>query len=172
MKHHAFDQIFQIMQASFPEIEYREYDDQLQLLSNPYYRILTEENEQGEIIGFLAGWEFEQFRYIEHISVAPHIRGGGIGKHLMERFMNQSALPVILEVEPPHDELQQRRVGFYKRLGFQLGHHAYVQPPLRRGNPDFPLCIMSYPEPLTNQQFERIKDQLYREVYNVENVSI
>ncbi|MGO4953297.1 MULTISPECIES: GNAT family N-acetyltransferase [Paenibacillus] len=162
-----FDQIFNIMKESFPIIEYRNYEGQKELLSNPRYRLMTEENKQGEVIAFLAGWEFEGFRYVENIAVSPTIRGGGIGKRLMERFIKKSTLPVILEVEPPEDELKQRRIRFYERLGFRLGNYKYLQPPLRAGNSNFPLCIMSYPDLLTDSQFKFIKNQLYREVYNV-----
>ncbi|MEF2969307.1 GNAT family N-acetyltransferase [Paenibacillus sp. M1] len=160
-----FEQVFNIMKESFPLIEYREYEGQKRLLSNPRYRLLTEENERGVVAAFLAGWELEGFRFVEMIAVSPAARGGGIGKRLMERFLKQSALPVVLEVEPPEDELKRRRIGFYERLGFRLGDHKYVQPPMRKGKPELPLCIMSYPALLTEPQFNFVKEQLYREVY-------
>lgn len=163
----AFDQIYRIMEDSFPVIEFRSYEGQKKLLSNPYYRLLTQADEQGKVVAFLAGWEFESFRFVEHIAVSPVIRGGGRGKHLMEQFMKESSLPVILEVEPPEDELKRRRIGFYERLGFQLGDQGYVQPPLREGQPDLPLCIMSYPQRLTETEFHSYKEQLYKEVYGV-----
>lgn len=161
-----FDQVFEIMKQSFPEAEYREYSEQKKLLSNSSYRLLTEKNEQNEVIGFLAGWEFESFRYIEHLAVSPNIRGGGIGKRLMERYMKQTAKPVILEVELPEDEMKRRRIGFYERLGFCLGDHSYVQPPLRAvGQETLSLQIMSYPVKLNPTQFEMVKKMLYKEVY-------
>lgn len=161
-----FDHVFEIMKQSFPEAEYREYSEQKKLLSHSCYRLLTEENEQNEVIGFLAGWEFESFRYVEHLAVSRNIRGGGIGKRLMERFMKQSAKPVILEVELPEDELKRRRIGFYARLGFCLGDHSYVQPPLRAVRQQtLPLQIMSYPTKLTPTQFEMVRKLLYKEVY-------
>ncbi|OAX48059.1 GNAT family N-acetyltransferase [Paenibacillus sp. AD87] len=161
-----FDQVFEIMKQSFPEAEYREYSEQKKLLSNSCYRLLTEENEQNEVTGFLAGWEFESFKYIEHLAVSPNIRGGGIGKRLMERYMKQTAKPVILEVELPEDEMKRRRIGFYERLGFCLGDHSYVQPPLRAvGQETLSLQIMSYPAKLNPTQFEMVKKMLYKEVY-------
>lgn len=161
-----FDQVFEIMKQSFPEAEYREYSEQTKLLSNSCYRLITEKNEQNEVIGFLAGWEFESFRYIEHLAVSPNIRGGGIGKRLMERYMKQTAKTVILEVELPEDEMKRRRIGFYERLGFCLGDHSYVQPPLRAvGQETLSLQIMSYPAKLNPTQFEMVKKMLYKEVY-------
>lgn len=160
-----FQQVFELMQASFPESEYRDYRSQRKLLADRRYRLLTEENKQGEVIAFLAGWEFDTFRYIENIAVCPAIRGGGIGKQLMRRFMQQSALPIILEVEDPQDELKRRRVRFYEQLGFCLGDFKYVQPPLREGLSGSTLKIMSYPKKLTRAQFENVKNVLFREVY-------
>lgn len=166
-----FDQVFDLMKVSFPESEYREYKSQRKLLSDRRYHLLTKENKQGEVIAFLAGWEFETFRYVENIAVSPSIRGGGIGKQLMEEFMQQSTLPIILEVEDPQDDLKRRRVRFYERLGFCLGDFKYVQPPLREGVLGLPLCIMSYPEKLTESQFEFVRKVLYREVYNIYKLS-
>lgn len=163
----TFDQIYRIMEDSFPIIEFRSYEGQKKLLSNPYYRLLTQEDEQGEVIAFLAGWEFESFRFVEHIAVSSVIRGGGRGRQLMEQFMKESSLPVILEVEPPEDELKQRRIGFYERLGFQLGDYNYVQPSLREDQPELPLYIMSYPQRLTETELHSYKEQLYKEVYGV-----
>lgn len=161
-----FDHVFEIMKQSFPEAEYREYSEQKKLLTNSCYRLLTEENEQNEVIGFLAGWEFKSFRYVEHLAVSPNIRGGGIGRRLMERFMNQSDKPVILEVELPDDELKRRRIGFYKRLGFCLGDLSYIQPPLRAVRQHtLSLQIMSYPAKLSPTQFEMVRKLLYKKVY-------
>ncbi|PAD32198.1 GNAT family N-acetyltransferase [Paenibacillus sp. 7523-1] len=160
-----FDQVFEIMKQSFPESEYREYAHQKRLLANPRYHLFTEKNDQNEVIGFLAGWEFEKFRYIENVAVSPAIRGGGIGRRMMERFIKKSDIPVVLEVELPEDDLKRRRIGFYKRLGFQLEDYPYVQPALREGQRALPLQIMSYPAPLTSSEFETVRNVLYKEVY-------
>ncbi|KOY16526.1 GNAT family acetyltransferase [Paenibacillus xylanivorans] len=166
-----FDQVFEIMKQSFPEAEYREYSEQKKLMSSSRYLLLTEENEQNEVIGFLAGWELESFRYVEHLAVSPNIRGGGIGKRLMDRFMKQSAKPVILEVELPEDEMKRRRIGFYERLGFCLGDHSYIQPPLRAVRQQtLSLQIMSYPAKLTTTEFEMVRKLLYKEVYGAPSV--
>ncbi|WP_020614858.1 GNAT family N-acetyltransferase [Paenibacillus daejeonensis] len=167
MTDQVFNQIYQMMELSFPKTEFRGYAAQRSLLSRSRYRMLVERNEQQEVIGFLAGWEFDQFRYVEHIAVSPTLRGGGVGKRLMQRFMAESELPVILEVECPEGEEQRRRIGFYERLGFKLEDYAYVQPSLRAGEPAVPLRIMSYPQALTPSVFNEMKRTLYAEVYQV-----
>lgn len=167
MNHTAFDEIFAIMEASFPTTEIRTYEGQKELLEVPQYRLLTEVNPDGTIIAFLACWEFPGFRFVEHIAVDPSIRGGGIGKKLMTEYIGKSGKPVLLEVEPPTGEMEQRRISFYERLGFQLNPFEYVQPPLREGNADLPLMIMTYPNPVDVDEFNLYREILYKEVYKV-----
>ncbi|AUS25948.1 GNAT family N-acetyltransferase [Paenibacillus sp. P2(2022)] len=164
---HDFSEIYAIMESSFPASECRTFEAQKALLKHPSYRIITEKNEQGNIVAFLAGWEFAHFRFVEHIAVDSRIRGGGLGQKLMGRFISQSNQPVVLEVEPPVDEWSRRRIGFYERLGFHLNHFEYVQPPLREGQTDLRLQIMSYPGALSEQEFTPFKEILYTEVYGL-----
>ncbi|UQZ34894.1 GNAT family N-acetyltransferase [Paenibacillus sp. PK3_47] len=167
MSHTTFNEIFAIMEASFPVSEIRTFQEQKALLENPDYRLYTECDPKGKLMGFLAAWEFAEFRFVEHIAVNPETRGGGIGKKLMSEYIAASDKPVLLEVEPPAGELEQRRIGFYNRLGFQLNNFDYVQPPLRPGQADLPLCIMTYPQLLSLEEFNRFRKLLYTKVYKV-----
>ncbi|WNS41434.1 GNAT family N-acetyltransferase [Paenibacillus sp. MMS20-IR301] len=162
-----FNEIFAIMEASFPVSEIRTYSGQQALLSNPNYRVYTEKDAEGRTLAFLAAWEFPALRFIEHIAVNPEIRGSGIGNKLMNSYLQCSDKPVLLEVEPPDGELERRRIGFYERLGFHLNPYSYVQPPLRAGQEDLPLRIMTYPRMATLQEFRKFRDILYTEVYQV-----
>lgn len=162
-----FDKVFSIMMASFPESERRTYGGQRELLADPHYRLITEMDENNNIIAFLAAWEFPQFRFVEHIAVDPGIRGGGIGGKLMAAYIGESTQPILLEVEPPDTDLAQRRISFYERLGFRLNPFEYVQPPLQKGQPDLPLKIMSYLQTLTDAEFALYKEILYTKVYKV-----
>lgn len=163
-----FNEIFAIMEASFPVSEIRTRSGQQALLKHPYYHLYTRRNEEGQILAFLAAWELPELRFVEHIAVNPEVRSGGIGRELMNGFIAQSDKPVLLEVEPPDGELEQRRIGFYERLGFHLNPYDYVQPPLRTGQADLPLRIMTYPEPVTAEQFGRFRELLYTEIYGVD----
>lgn len=167
MNHTTFEEIFAIMEASFPTSEIRTFKGQLELLKVPQYRLITKEDSAGKIIAFMACWEFPGFRFVEHIAVDPSIRGGGYGKKLMEDYISQSNKPVLLEVERPLGDIEQRRIGFYERLGFHLNPFEYVQPPLREGNADLPLLIMTYPNAIDVEDFHLYRDILYKEVYKV-----
>jgi ribosomal protein S18 acetylase RimI-like enzyme len=162
-----FERVYEIMSASFPEIEYRTQIGQEELLRHPEYRLITELDENGRIIAFLAAWEFPMFRFIEHLAVDPSVRGGGIGKRLMEKFMNPSDKLTVLEVEIPENGVSCRRIRFYERLGFHLNDYSYVQPPLRSGGVDLPLKIMSCPKPLSEKEFLTCRALLYSKVYRI-----
>lgn len=162
-----FERVFEIMSSSFPEIEYRTKEGQRELLQHPEYRLITEVDETGRLIAFLAVWEFQYFRFIEHLAVDRSVRGSGVGKRIMQKCMKESDKPIILEVELPDDELTRRRIQFYERLGFHLNEYSYEQPPLRAAQRKLPLNIMSHPRLLTEEEFLACKALLYSKVYRV-----
>lgn len=165
MNPHMFQEIYTIMEASFPVNEIRTFEGQRSLLRNPGYGLLTEQDEGGSVQAVLAAWEFPNFRFVEHIAVAAQIRGGGLGRKLMSRYLAMSDKLVVLEVEPPQDQLQQRRIGFYERLGFCLNEYEYTQPPMREGQAELPLLLMTHPRPITEAEFGDLRNTLYTQVY-------
>ena len=169
MNEREFDKIFALMEKSFPESERRTYAGQKELLADPYYRLITETDNNNQIVAFLATWEFSLFRFVEHIAVNPVMRGSGIGGKMMIAYIEESKKPILLEVEHPDTELAQRRIGFYERLGFHLNPFEYVQPSLQKGQDDLPLKIMSYPQFLTGEEFVLYKENLYRNVYKIKD---
>jgi len=161
----TFDQIYALMERSFPVSEYRTREGQRRLLSNPSYRLYTTE-ESGRIVAFLSLWRLDGFRFIEHLAVDPDLRGGGVGRALLLRALNaERDAPAVLEVEPPETELSKRRIGFYQRNGFHLHDFPYCQPPMRPGQEPLPLRLMSWPIPLDPAALVRVRDELYARVY-------
>lgn len=120
----------------------------------------------GDAVGLITTWDFGTFVYVEHLAVDISCRGGGIGAAVLTCMKAGTAgRPLVLEVEPPC-ELQPdtvRRVNFYKRNGFHMLPHDYVQPPYSAGLPEVELRLMSTdpempPEPLISL--------LHSKVYN------
>lgn len=173
-----FPEIYRIMQASFPDDEYRPYEEQLALFKEPEYRIYyrpaagpedvrkhSAENSAIQAAGFLAVWEFEPFIYIEHFAVDPALRNSGTGSAMLQELVKQYQKPICLEVELPEDELTRRRIGFYERNGFACNEYPYIQPPISKGKSPVPLRIMTYGSVITQETFEEMKEVLYRRVY-------
>lgn len=166
MELQEFDEVYKLMEAAFPDTEIRTREGQQALLVYPNYRIDVERDADGQMLGFLASWNWSAFRFVEHIAVNAVIRGGGIGKKMLTTYMYNDTKPIVLEVEPPNtSEDAERRIAFYERCGFHLNLFPYAQPPLREGQPMLPLNIMSFPGPLTEDVFSSYKSLLYAEVY-------
>ncbi len=159
-----FDKIFALMDEAFPDTEMRTYEGQKALLSKANYQIFIQKNKDC-IESMMCLWEFSHFIFVEHFAICKQRRGGGIGSRCMKALLQDIQKPIILEVEPAGDEITNKRISFYERIGFHLNTYEYIQPPLRTDQVECPLQIMSYPNVLTLSAFEEVKNVLYKEVY-------
>ena len=142
-----FEEVYRIMEQSFPADERRKKEGQQKLLDEEKYELLGVRNE-GVLLAFLAVWEFTEFVFIEHFAVS------------------EKARKVVLEVELPEDSLKKRRIGFYERHGFTFNEYPYIQPPMGEDRHEIPLRIMSAPEPLSEDEFQSVRTELYESVYH------
>lgn len=164
----AFDQVYHIMEGSFPEDERRTRAGQRALLDESAYRIYVQPAPDSDApMGFLAVWDFDRFAYIEHFAVAPAYRCCGVGSRLLRELVAQLDKPVCLEVEPPETELAVRRIGFYRRCGFFLNEYPYLQPALAPDRKTLPLMVMTSGGTISRPQFELLRGVLYQRVYRV-----
>lgn len=159
-----FSSIYKIFEDSFPANERRDFSGQKALLDNPYYQLKTH-IQDGEIIAFMGVWTFDDFTFLEHFATTPKARGKGIGSKMFTDLLWESKL-LILEVEPPENEIAQRRINFYSKNSMYLNYYEYNQPPLNFGDSFLPLKIMSSGKELTQNEFTRVRDTLYKYVYN------
>ena len=168
MNEKDFDSFFNILDNSFPQNERRDYPSQKALLSVGKYRpFVFKEND--EVLALMATWEFADFVYVEHLAVDNKLRGKGVGTELIKNYLNNCKKRVFLEVEPPNCEISKKRISFYEKLGFCFNDFYYLQQPLNPGDLPFRLNIMSYPESISEREFEKYKKDIYKEVYGVED---
>lgn len=155
------------MENSFPSDERRTRKGQEKMLDDPHYQLYGCRRDAA-VVAFFAVWRFRDFAFVEHFAVEEGCRNGGIGAELLQELLEMLAVPTVLEVEFPETELPQRRIRFYERNGFVLNpYDDYVQPALSDAGKELPLMIMSYPAGVSREQYEQIRDTLYREVYHV-----
>ena len=165
----VFDQIYALMETSFPLEEYRPYPEQKALLSRPAYGLYAaRDDREGNLLGFAAVWEWENFAFIEHIAVNPDYRNGGLGGKLLDQVVALLEKPVCLEVEPPDGGMASRRIGFYQRHDFFLNPYPYTQPAISEGRSPIPLLIMPHCREISGGEFLTIRNRLYRQVYQTE----
>jgi ribosomal protein S18 acetylase RimI-like enzyme len=115
-------------------------------------------------IGLLTTWTFDSFTYIEHFALSPEVRGRGYGSEALAMLIARTEQPLILEAEPPTDELTRRRIGFYERSGFTLYDYPYVQPAYTADSQPVPLCLMGTLD-TQDIMLDQVSRTLHREVY-------
>ncbi len=123
--------------------------------------------EDGMFAGLLNYWSLGNFIYIEHLATLPSLRGGGLGRRILQKLMEKETLPIVLEVEPPTTDLTRRRIGFYTRCGFTLWDgQDYLQPPYAPHLPAVPLLLMVHGALDETRDFQRICKEIHNHVYS------
>ena len=144
----CFAEAWRIYDASFPRCEKRSREHLVQALADPLF--LPQVVLSGErVAAVVFCWRTPGGLYLEHLAVDPGLRNEKLGSRLAS-----GGQPVVLEIEPPADELTRRRCGFYRRNGFVANEHPYLHPSYSRPFEPHPLVLMSRPEPLTGAQAE------------------
>ena len=155
----------EIMEYSFPYSERRP--------SVTYKAYLTNNDngftvnlfiEDSDLIGFLVYWKLSGYVFIEHFAVSRKHRNSGFGKAIISGFIEQTDAPLILEVEPPDNEISQRRIEFYNRLGFVTNPHKYVQPAYHNDSGSVDMLLMTK-RLLSHDEFASVQKEIYAKVY-------
>ena len=151
--HPLYTAALELYSVSFPRHEQREAISQRKILSNPAYHFDVV-CDDGTFIGEILYWEIGDFLYIEHFCVQPAVRNRHYGQKILAGLRDK---PLILEIDPPVDEISRRRKGFYERCGFVENPYPHVHPPYHRGNSGHELVVMSSPSPLTPEEYETFR---------------
>lgn len=161
--------ILRIYRDSFPYEERRPEDDLFGRLDDPEepLRLVLINTSDGNMAGFISYWEFDSFIYVEHFAVDAALRSGGLGSKAMAEFIAMLGKAVVLEVERPgSNPMAERRIAFYRRLGFRtVDDYDYIQPPYAEDLPSVPLLLMT----TAGEAFDAdsAAKTLYRRVYGV-----
>ena len=108
-------------------------------------------------MGEILYWNIGGASYIEHFCVLPSQRNKHYGQKILKAYQ---ATPLILEIDPPVDEISIRRKGFYERCGFAANPYPHIHPAYHRGNAGHELVIMSSPEMLGLEEYEHFTHYL------------
>lgn len=165
LKIEQFDEVYRLFEEAFVPAELRPYDKMKDLFEKKEFIVYIYQNDN-RIIGGMITWEFDDYIFLENFAVDSSLRGQGIGGQILSdiKAIYDGRL-IVLEVEPPVDELTKRRINFYQRHQWVLNDYHYIQPKLREDADDVHLMFMSYPKTLSYQQCENIKNEITRKVY-------
>lgn len=152
-----FEAVFSLYETSFPLHEQRPRPAQEAVLGEADYHCAALLDE-ARFVGLVFYWEKEPLIYIEHFAILPALRGKNYGSRALE-LLGEGGNTLILEIDPPVDEVSQKRQHFYERLGFLPHDFAHVHPPYRVGNEGHPLVIMARPA-ITRAEYRRFSAYL------------
>lgn len=159
---YLFDKAYQLYQNSFPVEERRDDFEQQRVLKKEDYHF--DLIMDGEIfLGVMLYWELEDLVFLEHFTTLPEVRGKGIGKQALD-LLKSKGKNILLEIEPPVDEMTERRYGFYKRNGFFMNPFYHIQAKYHLGDEDYELKIMTYPRLLTDEEYRSFYEYMTREI--------
>ena len=130
---------YRLYEASFPPCERRSERD--------YDAALADGRLYAESV-----WDGD----LEHLAVEPVLRGHNYGARILYDLCRRAGR-VILEIDPPEDEISRRRRGFYERNGFVYNEYDYIHPSYLRPPQPHRLMVMSYPEAISPAEFEAFR---------------
>ena len=157
-----FYQLMELYELSFPETERRSIHQLEYLVSTRKNMFFNAMFFNGELCGLFVYWDMEDFYYLEHLAVFPHMLNKQIGTHLLEWVEKNLQGLRIMEVEPEQDEISSRRIGFYKRNNYKILDTNYTQPSYNTDYDEYPMWIMGNSECNRLENFiTRIKEEAY-----------
>lgn len=157
-----------LLTNSFPLYEYRELSELKSMTSSCaiFHNNLLYDDKQP--VGFITYWNLNSFYFFEHFATLPEMRNKGYGKMVLTKLQAELRAPMVLEVEYPEEETQQRRIRFYERQGFELWQDDYKQPPYRAGDEWRKMFLMAWGGLDAAREFGAVKKAIYKNVYKCE----
>lgn len=163
LQHPQWDDIWNLYLTSFPLCEQRSLPQHILALEDPDFHADIIEDD-GQFIGLVFYWDWDNYRFIEHLVTTPAVRGGGYGARIMEAITSNDSRLVLLEIDPPTDSIAIRREGFYQRCGFVTNPYHHIHPSFRPSTTPHELLIMSYPRMLTAEEFAEFRRYTFQRI--------
>lgn len=158
----AYGRAIELYGRSFPCHEQRESKSQEEILADDDYRFCV--LYDGDLFfGEILYWEHTDFIYIEHFCILPEMRNKGLGQKALELLCRQNKT-IILEIDPPKDDVSRRRKGFYEKCGFEENPFSHIHPPYHKGNCGHDLILMTYPKRISRELFDEFGEFLNNKV--------
>ncbi|MDO5608313.1 MAG: GNAT family N-acetyltransferase [Capnocytophaga sp.] len=159
-----FASVWTMYEDSFPAEERRTLSQHQQLMNHSEYRFEALLHVD-EAVGFLGYWAFENLIFIEHFAVVSSQRGAGLGSLFLKNFLAENTKRILLEVEIPENEPQQKRILFYQKFGFHLNETPYFQPPYQSGFPSVPMRVMTFPQAFSESEINNFVQNFHPIIY-------
>jgi ribosomal protein S18 acetylase RimI-like enzyme len=148
-----------IYSVSFPEHEQRNREQQLTAFSdNRYHLSILTENDQ--VVSFIAWWNFPTYVYIEHFAVSPEFRGKNIGSNMINTFADRIKKTIVIEIDPPINDISRKRLAFYEKVGYKANPHKHFHPPYNPKNKPHELLVLTLNKEFDRKEYEQFSKDL------------
>lgn len=158
------DALYTLMKELFDENEIRPREQLEEFIQDGICKIETTMQED-TIESLLIYFDLEDYIFIDYLGINPAFHGQGLGSKIMKEFLGRQKKLVLLEVEKVDNELKQRRVNFYERLGLILNDGDYEMLSYLDSTQSIPMKIMSYPHKLDGKEFDDFVAKIKRDIY-------
>lgn len=166
---HTFREVWKIYDESFPLDERRDSEQQSELLRDSNYSFFSIIQNRLPI-GLLGVWQFSEFDFIEHFAISKSLRNNNLGSEAIKEYSKRITKTLILETERPDtNQMTERRIQFWQRNGFKLNSYDYIQPPYSSKKSPLPMYLMSNPTQLSEGEFESVRANIHKVVYNLKS---
>lgn len=160
-----FAEALSLYKTSFPAHEQRDQLAQKKTFEEDEYHFDLV-YDQGQFVGLILYWETETFIYVEHFCIRDELRNKKYGQKILTELRKKQKT-IILEIDPPNDEISKRRQNFYQRAGYNINPFNHVHPPYRHNAEGHTLVVMSCPEILTDTEYNTFNEYLKNTVMRV-----
>lgn len=158
------EKFFSLYEEDFPYLERRSREDFLSVLEESSHSANFIFDGK-TLVGYICFWEFKNFIFIEHIATLNSLRGHGYGSKFLNEFIANAGKKIVLEVEPPENEIAIKRIKFYERVGFNLISHTYFQPSYHGDGGEVEMKIMTTANNYSKENFENDTALIRKYIY-------
>ena len=163
-------QAWELYEFSFPLHERRSYASHMRAMQDPNFdcRLVMDGNQ---FVGLLWIWKWSDLVFVEHLAIEPALRGKNYGSYVLQALIDQSNDSlVILEIDPPVDEISVRRLHFYQRMGFLMNQYPYTHPSYCIPSIPHSLELLTYGREASREELDRfcrlMKEQVWAYIGN------
>lgn len=149
----------EIYAISFPIFEQRNAKQQAEAFRDNRYHLLAWIEDE-KLLSFISYWNFEDYIYIEHLAVNPEFRGQNIGSRMLDTFAEGVKKTIILEIDPPIDEISKKRLAFYKNLGYKQNKYKHAHPAYNKDYEPHNLLVLSLQKDLNEKEYQQFYNDL------------
>lgn len=161
-----WDKLWRLYLDSFPHYERRDFDKNLEkMATDEQFYFCAVESPDSTCVALVCYWKWQNLCFVEHLAVDPQMRGSGLGAQILSNLaMQLPGTVILLEIDPPMDEISIRREQFYIRNGYKVNHYLHIHPSFEIPSHPHRLVIMSNPRELTQAEFDQFREYTFSRI--------